>query len=191
MARRLGVTRQDVADAAVLVAERDGLDALTVAAVAAELGCRPPSVHHHVPGIDGLLAAVAGLGARELATALGDACRGRTGADGVRCCVEVTRAWAHAHPALFAALERPAPVPDAGVPELADARRVLLDEPRRALAEAGVPDAERDRWLAALVAVVRGTHAVERAGEPGDDDARAGAHELLLELLLDALPASR
>ena len=70
MARRLGVSRSDIIDAAVRVCDREGLAGLTVAAVAAEVGCRPPSVYHHVDGLDGLLRAVTFVAAEQLVAAM-------------------------------------------------------------------------------------------------------------------------
>lgn len=52
MAARLGITQNDVYEAVVRL-WRKGEDRLTVAAVAKELGCAPPSVYHHLPnGLD-------------------------------------------------------------------------------------------------------------------------------------------
>ena len=48
MARRLGISRDDVLAAAVKLTQRG--QRLTVAAVAHELDCKPPSIYHHLPG---------------------------------------------------------------------------------------------------------------------------------------------
>ena len=44
MAPRRGLSRAVVVDTAARLADRDGFDALTLGAVAAQLGVRPPSL---------------------------------------------------------------------------------------------------------------------------------------------------
>lgn len=48
--RRPGLTREDVVRVAIALTAREGLDAVTLRAVALELGVRPPSLYHHLPG---------------------------------------------------------------------------------------------------------------------------------------------
>ena len=52
---RRGLDREQVVDAAVAIADADGLEAVTLARVAAELGVRSPSLYNHVDGHAGLL----------------------------------------------------------------------------------------------------------------------------------------
>ena len=98
MARRLGVSRQDVIDAAVRLSDEHGLEELTVAAVADAVGCRPPSVYHHVDGLAGLSRAVALVVAEELLPVLQRAVEGREGMEAVRSLVQTSRAWGAANP---------------------------------------------------------------------------------------------
>lgn len=58
MAARLGISREDVHEAVVKI-WREGDKRITVAAVAKELGCAPPSIYHHLPnGLDDVEAIV-------------------------------------------------------------------------------------------------------------------------------------
>jgi len=52
---RTALTRQRVIDAAVGLADRDGLDALTIRGLAVELDTRPMTLYHHVAGKDAIL----------------------------------------------------------------------------------------------------------------------------------------
>ena len=54
MARKLGLSREQVVEAAAMVADRDGYDALSLASVASTLGVRSPSLYSHVDGLVGL-----------------------------------------------------------------------------------------------------------------------------------------
>src|SRR5512133_1838690 len=107
---RAGLDTERVIDAAARIADAEGLDAVTLARVAAELGVRPPSLYNHVEGHGGLLRGLAVRGVRELTAALRDAAVGRSGADALAATASAYRAYAHAHPGLYAAtVAAPAP----------------------------------------------------------------------------------
>jgi AcrR family transcriptional regulator len=59
---RTPLTRERVLAGAISIADRDGLAALTIRSLATELGVKPMSVYHHVPGkeaiLDGIVDAV-------------------------------------------------------------------------------------------------------------------------------------
>lgn len=192
MARRLGVSREDVVAAAVRVCDRNGIAGLTVAAVAAEVGCRPPSVYHHVEGLDGVLRAVTLVAATHLVDELERAIRDQEGLAAVRAMVAAARAWGVAHPGRFAALRNP--TGSRADPELAAARAAVLLPVQDALAAAGVPRAQRPPLVAALIAAVRGCIAADleagTGGPPTLADARLAGHDLLVGLLLDHIAQS-
>jgi len=100
---RAGLDTERVVDAAAAIADADGLDAVTLARVAGALGVRAPSLYNHVDGRAGLLRALALRGVRELAAALRDAAVGRSGADALAATARAYRAYAGAHPGLYAA----------------------------------------------------------------------------------------
>ena len=107
---RAGLDTERVVDAAARIADAEGLDAVTLARVAGELGVRAPSLYNHVDGRRGLLGALAVRGVRGLTTALRDAAVGRSGADALTATARAYRAYAHAHPGLYAAsVAAPAP----------------------------------------------------------------------------------
>jgi AcrR family transcriptional regulator len=91
---------------AVAIADADGLEAVTLARVAAALGIRTPSLYHHVDGLDGLRRGIALFGLDELGTALRDACVGRSGADALVALADAYRAGAARHPGAYAATQR-------------------------------------------------------------------------------------
>jgi AcrR family transcriptional regulator len=78
---RRGLDRDRVVDAAVAIADADGLEAVTLARVAAALGVKPPSLYNHVDGRDALVRAIAVRALGELTDALRRAATGRAGAD--------------------------------------------------------------------------------------------------------------
>ena len=56
--RRQRLSRERVVDAALAIADADGLGALTIRSLATELGVKPMSVYYHVAGKDDILAAL-------------------------------------------------------------------------------------------------------------------------------------
>ncbi len=103
MSPRAGLTPEAVVTAAATVADRGGLDALTLGAVAGELGVRPPSLYNHVAGLDGLRRALCLRALTELGDVVRRAAVGRSGADGLRAIAHAFRRFAHDHPGLYAA----------------------------------------------------------------------------------------
>jgi AcrR family transcriptional regulator len=108
---RAGLDTERVVDAAAAIADAEGLDAVTLARVAGELGVRAPSLYNHVDGRAALLRALALRGVRELTAALRDAAIGRSGPDALAATARAYRASAIAHPGLYAASVA-APAPD-------------------------------------------------------------------------------
>jgi AcrR family transcriptional regulator len=100
---RAGLDTERVVDAASEIADAEGLDAVTLARVAGGLGVRAPSLYNHVDGRAGLLRALALRGVRELTAALRDAAVGRSGPDALAATARAYRAYAGAHPGLYAA----------------------------------------------------------------------------------------
>lgn len=193
MARRLGVSRDDVIAAAVTVSDRDGFGALTVAAVADEVGCRPPSVYHHVDGLSGLAQAVALHATRDLIDRLQAATEDTEGMDTLRGLTAASRDWGLAHPTRVDATMLQAT--DDEAPELGAARDEVLLQWQDAVAGIGVPAPDRPPLVAALIAATHGCVSVERAaaqrGNAEMADARRAGQDLLVELLMDHLAALR
>jgi AcrR family transcriptional regulator len=100
---RMGLDAARVVDAAAGIADAEGLEAVTLAKVAAQLGVRAPSLYNHVDGRSDLLRAIAILGVRELTAALRDAAVGRASADALTAAAHAYRGYARAHPGRYAA----------------------------------------------------------------------------------------
>ena len=100
---RQGLDAEQVVDEAVRIADADGLDAVTLARVAAALGVRAPSLYNHLAGREALLRAIALRGLRELGDALRRAAVGRARGDALAAVADAYRSYAHAHPGRFAA----------------------------------------------------------------------------------------
>jgi AcrR family transcriptional regulator len=98
-------------DVGAQLADEAGLDRLTLAGVAAQVGVRLPSLYKHVGGLDDLQRGVAVLALRELAEQLSAAAVGRAGTDALRSVGDAYRRYAQERPGRYAATLR-APAPD-------------------------------------------------------------------------------
>lgn len=111
MARGAGIDRARVVAVAAALADSQGLEALTLADVAAQLGVRLPSLYNHIDGIPGLRRELALLGARELGECLSRAAIGKAGDSAMIALAQAYRAFVLAHPGRYMASVR-APAPD-------------------------------------------------------------------------------
>lgn len=108
---RAGLSTEAVVSAAAALADREGLDAVTLARLATDAGVRPPSLYSHVGGLDDVRRRLAIRGALELAAALRVAATGRSGGDALRAIANAHRDYARRHPGSYLAAQR-APAKD-------------------------------------------------------------------------------
>lgn len=102
---RAGLDKEVVVAAAARLADAEGLEAVTLARLASDLGVRAPSLYAHVDGLGDLRSRLAVRGARELAEQLQAAAAGRAGTDALKAVAEAYRSYAHQHPGTYAALQ--------------------------------------------------------------------------------------
>jgi AcrR family transcriptional regulator len=102
MGTKAGLTLESVVAAAAQIADRNGLEALTLARLAAELGVKPPSLFNHVNGMPALHRELRLLALRELGDTLAAAAIGKSRGDGVRAMAAAYRAFVRMHPGIYA-----------------------------------------------------------------------------------------
>ena len=107
---RAGLNTDRVVAEAGELADEVGLDQLTLAALAARLGVRQPSLYKHVASIDALQRLISMRGKAELADVLGQAAMGRARDDALVAMAHAWRAWALDHPGRYQIGQR-APAP--------------------------------------------------------------------------------
>ncbi len=103
--------KERVVAAAGEIADAEGLEAVTLARVAAAVGMRPPSLYNHISGRDGLLRELALESVGELGATITDAAVGRSREEAIRAVAVAYRAYALDHPGRYATTVR-APAPD-------------------------------------------------------------------------------
>lgn len=141
------------------VADRDGLETVTLAAVAAELDVRTPSLYNHVDGLDDLRRRLARLGLAELDARLAQAAVGRAGDDAVRALAAAYRDFARRRPGLAAAAAR------AGEPAGdATAGKGVAPTVAAALAAYGLDEAATAHATRTVCSLLHGFTSLEAAG---------------------------
>jgi AcrR family transcriptional regulator len=159
---RAGLDHDTVVAAAAQIADAEGVEAVTLARVAAALGVKPPSLYNHVAGRDGLLDGIALLGLTELAATLREAAIGRSGADGLQAAAQAYRAYVLAHPGRYAAGAITAPA--AGDAEHRAAGAAVLDVLRGVLRSWSLDEEQTLHALRGVRSAVHGFASLEAAG---------------------------
>jgi AcrR family transcriptional regulator len=102
---RAGLTETLVIEEAERLADEVGLRRLTLAALAARLGVRQPSLYKHIEGTEGLVRGISVRAKNELAYVLARAAVGRQRAVAVAAISTAYRKWALEHPGRYAAAQ--------------------------------------------------------------------------------------
>jgi AcrR family transcriptional regulator len=180
--RKAGITREDVLHAAVAIADGEGLEAVTLAAVATRLGVRSPSLYAHVAGLEDVQRELTLHGAARLGLALDGATRGAEGMAALRALAAAYRYFARQHPGFYQAAQQAQRAQHD--PEVASALEAAVRPALRALESAGVSGAERIHMARAIRSALHGFVVLEGAGGFGLPASVNESYEKLVALLL-------
>ncbi|HEX7188579.1 MAG TPA: TetR-like C-terminal domain-containing protein [Actinomycetes bacterium] len=190
MARKVGVTKAQVVDAAAVVADRDGLGAMTLATVAGTLGVKAPSLYAHVDGLGGLRRDLSLAASRQLGERMRDAAEAEHDpAAAMRAIGHAYRGFATEHPGLYACL-LPVPRPD-NDPDGAATAGEPVAVVAAVLADLGVPPAQHIDLIRSLRAMLHGFVDLENGGGFGLADPVDASFSAALDLVIGALTAQR
>jgi AcrR family transcriptional regulator len=99
---RAGLDRTTIIDRAAELLDQSGADGLSLAAVAASLGVKTPSLYKHIDGMPGLQRGVTLRAKADIGQAIGQAAIGRSRDEAVTEMCVAYRTWALAHPGQYA-----------------------------------------------------------------------------------------
>ncbi|HYW28991.1 MAG TPA: WHG domain-containing protein [Gaiellales bacterium] len=179
MSRR-GLSRASVISAAGDLADSDGLEHLTLARLAAELGVRSPSLYNHVDGLGDVRAGVAASALREVHAAVLSAVAGRSGEEAVRAAAGAYRRYALDHPGRYAAMQRP---PADGSEQAAPADE-LVQLFARLLEPWQLSEEDTIHAIRALRSAIHGFVELERLGGFGIDLSTGRSYDRLMQILI-------
>src|SRR6201993_4698005 len=100
------LSRDIIVNAALNSLDREGWDALTINALATQLGTKGPSLYNHVDSLEDLRRTVRMRVIADLVTMLGRVAEGRVGDDAVLVMAGAYRSYAHHHPGRYSAFTR-------------------------------------------------------------------------------------
>jgi AcrR family transcriptional regulator len=185
MGRKLGLDVDKVVAAAAEIADRDGLDTLTLASLASTLGVRSPSLYSHVDGLAGLRRELA-LHASSVLTAEIEACvEGSGDAAALTAVASQLRSFAKRHPGLYDSL-LPSPSPEED-PELAAALAEPVEVVGSILVSMGVDTQAVIPLIRALRASVHGFIDLESRGGFGLPDDIDASFSTTINLAIEAI----
>jgi AcrR family transcriptional regulator len=158
---RAGLTTARVVDEAQALTDEVGLANLTLAAVAARLGVRQPSLYKHIDDMAALQRLLTVRAIEEMADVFARAAAGRSGGDALTAIAHAWREWASAHPGRYASTVRaPAPGDDEHVRVAGDVLGIV----GAALRAYDLVDEDAIHATRVFRATVHGFIALEQAG---------------------------
>jgi AcrR family transcriptional regulator len=179
--RSTKLSRDVIVNAALTFLDREGWDALTINALAAQLGTKGPSLYNHVTSLDDLRRSVRKRVVGDIIDMLGTVGQGRTRDDAVLVMAGAYRSYAHHHPGRYSAFTR-MPLAGGDDPEFTAVARAAADPILAVLASYGM-DGE-DAFYAALEfwAALHGFVLLEMTGVMAGIDVDAVFSDMVLRL---------
>ncbi|MBY0289666.1 MAG: WHG domain-containing protein [Mycobacteriaceae bacterium] len=100
------LSRDSIVNAALTFLDREGWDALTINALATQLGTKGPSLYNHVQSLEDLRRTVRMRVVADIIGMLNTVGQGRTRDDAVTAMASAYRSYAHHHPGRYSAFTR-------------------------------------------------------------------------------------
>lgn len=161
MAKTRHLNKAQVVAAAADIADANGFEALTLAAVAAKLDVRIPSLYNHVESLAALRREIGLLALRDLEMILARAAAGRQGAEAL---LAIAKAYYHydlEHPGRYLAAQRPAQESE---PEANSAGARVVDLLREVMRPFGLSPRDEIHAVRGFRSLVHGFVALNAAG---------------------------
>jgi AcrR family transcriptional regulator len=181
---RAGLSTNAVTDAALAIIDEQGLDALTLAAVAARTGVAAPSLYKHIGSLAELRALVSVRVIEEMTERFATAVLGRSGDDAVGMLMHTYRTYVVQHSARYTAMHRD-PLHD---PAQAAPGTRLLDVFLAVLHGYGLHDSAAIHATRCLRAIVHGFASIEASGGFGLREDLDSTYEQLIRMFIASLP---
>ena len=181
---RARLKSEKVLDTAIRVADKIGLDKLTLGQVATAVGIRTPSLYEHFEGLPGLRLAMRLRGFQTLGDIISRATVGKSRDDAVRALALEMRRFVHQHPALYESTVLTAVGDSKEVREAADG---VLETLNSVLAGYGIAGAEAVHAARYLRSLLHGFNSLELAGGFGLDVNLSKSYDRLVDMLAQDL----
>ncbi|WPP39412.1 WHG domain-containing protein [Paenibacillus hunanensis] len=160
MSPRIGLNLSMIVQAAIQLADEQGVQAVTLSVLAQQLKVRSPSLYNHIDGLPGLRREMALAGLQQLKETIMMAAVGRAGDLAIR---EVFRAYLHfvrQHPGLY---EATLYVPEQLDEQLEQLSQQILELVRQVLSAYHLTDAQMIHATRGLRSILHGFSSLERS----------------------------
>lgn len=161
---RAGLTTEIVVEAAAALADEQGMEEVTLVALADRLGVKPPSLYKHVDGLEAIHRAVALKGLREINARIAHAAVGLSKEDALVAIAAACWRFAREHPGLYAATLRVSP---SDSPEMQSASAIFVGVVSTVLESFGIKGTESQHAIRAVRAIVHGFVSLDANGSFG------------------------
>ena len=104
MSNRVKLDRQIIVMTAAEIADADGLEKVTLTAIADRLGVRKPSLYNHINGLPELKGQLAIWGTNQLQTKISTAAIGKSKHNAITAIADAYRLFSHQRPGLYRAI---------------------------------------------------------------------------------------
>jgi AcrR family transcriptional regulator len=179
-ARAAKLSREIIVNAALTFLDREGWDALTINALATQLGTKGPSLYNHVDSLEDLRRTVRMRVIDDIITMLHRVGEGRARDDAVLVMASAYRSYAHHHPGRYAAFTR---MPLGGDdPEYTAATRAAAAPVIAVLASYGLDGDEAFYAALEFWSALHGFVLLEMTGVMDDIDTDAVFSDMVLRL---------
>lgn len=182
MSPRIGLDLRTILQAATEIADRHGIDQVTLVSLAQKLEIRSPSLYNHVDGLNGLRKQLRLHGLEQLYRSLEKGVTERFGDDAVRALGEAYVSFVRDHPGLYEATLR---APDPQDPEVQRASEKIVNLVIRILHAYGLEGESALHATRGLRSIFHGFASLEQRGGFG----LPLDHDVSLRLLIDTFLA--
>ncbi len=169
---------------AVSLANRDGLESLSIGELAAALGIRPPSLYTHVDGLGAVRRLLALHGLRELEQGVARLTAGKSGPEAIRALLNGYRQFARNNPGVYSAMLA---TTDREDPERREAVERLVQTLTASLHDYAFVGPQRVHVFRCLRSLVHGFVSLEASGALNNPVSRDESFEWMVEAFLRML----
>ncbi|RUT28992.1 TetR/AcrR family transcriptional regulator [Paenibacillus zeisoli] len=183
---RAGLDAAAVTQAAAEIADRHGLEAVTLASVAQKLGIRSPSLYNHIDGLPGLRNRLAAYSLKLLHSKLEAAAADMIGDGALLAYSRAYVDFAHQHPGLYESTLR---APDSQDYELQKAGHAMVELIVELLNGRGLNADEQTHAVRGLRSILHGFCSLEQKGGFGLPTSLEDSLQFILHAYLQGLPS--
>jgi AcrR family transcriptional regulator len=158
---RVGLDRSKIIQAAITIANEHGIEHVTIASLAKNLGVRPPSLYNHFDSLLEIRMQIAREGMQKLEETLLRSVAGKSGEDAILHFSKQYLSFANDHPGLYEATIQPMNIPDKVGEETS---KNMIDLLIQLLATFSLEEQQALHLVRGLRSIVHGFATLQRAG---------------------------